>query len=69
MSQENVEQLYRAHDAFNCPDLDAFLAVLDPQVEFSSRIIELEGGSPHSGHDGVRKWWKESAVRQDAARS
>jgi anti-anti-sigma factor len=43
MSQENVELLYRAYDAFNRRDLDAFLALMDPEVELTTRIIELEG--------------------------
>ena len=43
MSQENVELLYRAYDAFNGRDLDAFLALMDPEVELTTRIMELEG--------------------------
>ena len=45
MSQENVERLYRAYDAFNRRDLDASLALIDPEVELTPRIMELEGGS------------------------
>ena len=59
MSQENVELLYRAEKAFNGRDLDAFLALLDPTVEFSTRIVELEGGGPFRGQDGVRRWWED----------
>ena len=57
MSQENVEQLYRAYDAFNRRDLDAYLARIDPEVEFTPRIMGLEGGF-YRGHDGVREWWR-----------
>ena len=32
MSQENVELNYRSHDAFNRRDLDAYLALNDPDV-------------------------------------
>ncbi len=56
MSQENVELAHRATDAFNRRDLDAFLALADPEVEIYSRLVELEGGGPYLGHDGVRSW-------------
>ena len=58
MSQENVELAHLASDAFNRRDLDAFLALADPDVEAHSRIVELEGGGPFRGHDGIRSWWK-----------
>ena len=38
--------------------LDAFLALCDPDVEFASGLLELEGGGPYRGHDGVRSWWQ-----------
>jgi ketosteroid isomerase-like protein len=57
MLQENVELAYRASDAFNRRDLEAFLALTDPDVEVHSRIVELEGGGPFRGHEGVRTWW------------
>jgi hypothetical protein len=58
MSQENVDLAYRVGDAFNRRDLDGFLALTDPGIEFSSRIVELEGGGPYRGHDGIREWWE-----------
>jgi ketosteroid isomerase-like protein len=57
MTQENVELVHHAYDAFNRRDLDAFLAALDPDVELTPRTMELEGGS-YCGHDGVRDWWR-----------
>jgi ketosteroid isomerase-like protein len=59
MSQENVERARRAIDAFNGHDLDGVLAFIDPSIEFRSRIVELEGGGPYRGHDGIRKWWED----------
>ena len=56
MSQENVELYYQAVDAFNRRDLDAFLALMDAEVEVGSRLVVMEGG--YHGHDGVRRWWK-----------
>ena len=37
MSEENVELAYRAADAFNRRDIDAFVALCDPEVEWSPR--------------------------------
>jgi SnoaL-like domain len=45
-------------DAFRRRDLDAFLALCDPEVEFISDWLQVEGGGPYRGHDGVRDWWK-----------
>jgi ketosteroid isomerase-like protein len=58
LSEENVELFYQAADAFNRRDIDAFLRLLDPDVEVVSRIVELEGGGSYRGHDGVRQWWE-----------
>ena len=48
----------RAYDALNRRDLDAFLELLDPEVEFDSLVAEAEG-TMFRGHDGARKWWDE----------
>ena len=46
MSKENVELFYEANDAFNRRDLDALLALADPDIEWFPRIAELEAGAP-----------------------
>ena len=56
MSQENVELYRRGIEAFNRRDLDAFLALADPDVTSVSRVLAIEAG-PYHGHDGVREWW------------
>jgi ketosteroid isomerase-like protein len=58
MSQENVELTYRMADAIDRRDLDAYLALNDPDVEFIPRILEVDGGGSYRGHDGVRSWWE-----------
>ncbi len=58
MSQENVDQQYRAADAFTRHDLDAFLEVCDPDIELVSRHLELEGSGHLRGHAAVRRWWE-----------
>ena len=58
MSQENAELVRRAFDAFNRRDLGAFLALCHPDVEFVAYAMQLEGGDPYRGHEGVRAWWE-----------
>jgi ketosteroid isomerase-like protein len=59
MSQENVETVQRAVDAWNADDLDAFLAELAPDVEWHPAIQPgLEGrATSYLGHAGARKIW------------
>ena len=59
MSQENVELFRRSVDAFNRRDLDAYLALMDDDVEGIPRAVAMEGGDHYHGHDGVRRWWKD----------
>ena len=56
--QQGIELAHQACDAFNRRDLDAFLALCDPDVEFISYMAQVEGGEPYRGHDGVREWWE-----------
>jgi ketosteroid isomerase-like protein len=58
MSEENVERVHRAYDAFNRRDLDEFLAFMDPDVELTTRFMEMEGDPYYRGHDGIREWWR-----------
>ena len=60
MSRENVELLHRAIDTFNRRDLEGFLALNDPDVEFTPYERAIEGLGPYRGHDGVRSWWDEA---------
>jgi ketosteroid isomerase-like protein len=59
MSQENVETVERAVEAWKADDLDAFLAELHPEVEWHPSIEPaLEGGATaYKGHEGVRRAW------------
>jgi ketosteroid isomerase-like protein len=46
MSQQNVILTRQAYDAFTRRDIDAFLRILDPDVEmFISRLAPVEGES------------------------
>jgi ketosteroid isomerase-like protein len=55
VSRGNVELHHRAVEAFNRRDLDALLAVMDPEVTSNPRLASVEGS--FRGHDGIRSWW------------
>ena len=55
MSRRNLELYRQSVDAFNRRDLEAFLALMDVDVEAVSRLVAIEGG--YRGHDGIRRWW------------
>jgi len=57
MSQDYVEDAYRATDAFNRRDLDAYLEFLDPAVEFRSLVVGMEG--TYRGHEGIGRYWRD----------
>jgi ketosteroid isomerase-like protein len=59
MSQENVEAFKRGMEAVNHRDLDAFLELIDPEVEFTTRVIEMAVDPYYRGHDGIREWWED----------
>jgi hypothetical protein len=41
---------------FNAGDVEAFIACLDPSVQYHSAIT-VPGGAVYHGHDGVRKYF------------
>lgn len=54
---QDVEALARlAFDALNRRDMEAFIELLDPEVEFESLVAEAEG-TVFRGAEGVRQWW------------
>jgi hypothetical protein len=57
MSQENVDLHRRAIEAFNQRDLDGFLALMDPSVEFTPYERALERPGPYRDHADIRVWW------------
>ena len=56
MSEGNVELHRKAFDAWNERDLETWLEIADPEVEFAPLNLELEGGA-YRGHDGIRRFW------------
>ncbi len=61
MSEQNVEAVRRAYEAWNADELDAFLAELDPECEWHPSIEPaLEGKeTAYRGLDEVRKAWND----------
>jgi ketosteroid isomerase-like protein len=60
MSQENVEIVKQLAAAWNRDDLDAFLDLLDPDIEWNTSIEPFFEGtdSVFRGHDGIREFWE-----------
>ena len=53
MSQENVELVQRAVAAWNGRDIDAMLALTDPEVEYVNSPTAVEPGT-RSGHESLK---------------
>ena len=45
MTQENVELVHRVADALDRREIDAALAIADPEIEYSPCLVELEGAA------------------------
>jgi ketosteroid isomerase-like protein len=54
MSQQNVEAVKDAMEAFNERDIERLLKFADPEVEWRPPA-ELPGATAYHGHDGVRQ--------------
>jgi ketosteroid isomerase-like protein len=61
MSHENAEKVREAVDAANARDSDAFVACLQPDVEWEESGDPLPGlRGLHRGQAEVRKWFEEA---------
>jgi ketosteroid isomerase-like protein len=56
MSRGNVEVVHQIAAALGRRDLDLFLAVSDPAVEWHSSISVISEGGAYHGHEGVRQY-------------
>ena len=59
MSQENVEIVRLAHEAWNRADLDEALLLIHPDAEWrgpSDLFLGME--EVYRGHAGIREWWE-----------
>ena len=55
MSEENVELLRQAAEAWNRRDLQSWLEFLHPEIEWIAGRSRLESGA-YRGHSGMRKY-------------
>ena len=50
-------RLHRAlNAAFNAHDVDAWIALSDPDIEFETRFAPVGGETTFRGHDGIRRF-------------
>jgi ketosteroid isomerase-like protein len=61
MSEENVEMVRRALEAYNRRDIEAVLEIHDPDVEWHPALQALLGGEAtvYRGHEGVREFLRD----------
>jgi ketosteroid isomerase-like protein len=60
MAPADVDLIKEALDAYRGRDVEALVAYLHPDVEFSSAIVGPAEGQVYRGHDGVRRWHADS---------
>jgi ketosteroid isomerase-like protein len=58
MSERNVDLHRRNMDAYNARDIEAWIALADPQIEFHSTFAAV-GGAVYHGHDGLRRYFRD----------
>ena len=56
MSQQDVELVRRAMEAWNRADIDELIPLSDPEVEFVSIFAGMEGRT-YRGYDGLREYF------------
>ena len=71
MSQENVEIVRRAAEAFNGRDLDHWIEFFDPEIEYHD-TPDFPGGEVHRGLEALRRHaesylsaWSDARVKLD----
>jgi ketosteroid isomerase-like protein len=56
MPPTNEELAQLTYDRLRADDVEGFLEYVDPDAEWHSLFLEIEG--VFRGHDGVREWWR-----------
>jgi ketosteroid isomerase-like protein len=59
MSRKNVELLRRLIEAFNASDIETYVALSDPSIEFHTAFAAV--GAVYRGHDDARRWQRDLA--------
>jgi ketosteroid isomerase-like protein len=61
MSQENVDLSKRVLDAWNRRDVEATIALADPELVWHPVLEETIEGQPYLGHPGLRQYFEDLA--------
>jgi ketosteroid isomerase-like protein len=61
MSEENVEIVRGALEAYGRGNVDEMLSYVDSSIEFHSAIIGGTEGNIYQGHEGFRSWLADSS--------
>ena len=64
MLQENVELLHQGVAAWNRRDLDGYVELADPEIEWYSGATRVEGGA-YRGREGMRRFWTDAYAVYD----
>jgi ketosteroid isomerase-like protein len=64
MSEETVELLHQGVAAWNRRDLDGYLELADPEIEWYSGATRVEGGA-FRGREGMRRFWTDTYAVYD----
>jgi ketosteroid isomerase-like protein len=62
MSEENVELIYEAFDAFNRQDVDAFVATASPDIKWEDSVFWSEHARIYTGKAELREWFNQVVV-------
>jgi ketosteroid isomerase-like protein len=65
MSQENVELTLRAVDAWSRRDVEAVVALWDPEGVWCPALEEITEGRTYRGHAGLRQYFEDLAGFSD----
>jgi ketosteroid isomerase-like protein len=59
MGETNVEVIRRSIEAFNSGDVEAMLAIADPELEWRPAFgAATDGATAYRGHAGFREYWR-----------
>jgi SnoaL-like domain len=62
MSEENVEVALQGIEAFNRRDVDAFVALVSPDVEWEDAVFWSEHARIYTGEAELREWFDQVVV-------
>jgi len=57
--QTNAELLLAGYEAWNCDDCDAWIALLDPEIEIHTSGVFPDLSPEYRGHRRARKFWRQ----------